>query len=266
MTGVGSAAPRPSPPGCSPWTRRTSASPRVRLADGSAQQRGALPSRCGAPPGSADPTSDPHLGCPHAAWPATAANRRRGGNPTAAAPHAVARLAGTVTADLPRRPPGSPPYGDAQGDVAVVPRALVVDYAVFERTILPGSGDKAAGQQLGAQPETTDLPPASWRRTSAVDHAPTLPTPPRRRSTPTRLRHVSAAGRGRRHRGRQRRRGRHVAAKQMPPMPRSSSSCSVSPGALVGPALGLAAAVRAGRARAPRAGPARAARGHQLGS
>lgn len=74
------------------------------------------------------------------------------------------------------------PLGDVQGDIASVPRGIVIDYGTFERSVLPtlrrapadGSGDGAVFNQ-GA----TDLPPASLEAHITVDHR-AYPTDPAR--------------------------------------------------------------------------------------
>jgi putative ABC transport system permease protein len=62
------------------------------------------------------------------------------------------------------------PTGEVQGDVALVPRAIVIDYQTFERRILP-----ALKRQLGTatpvlNPGLTDLPPVSLESHIAVDN------------------------------------------------------------------------------------------------
>ncbi|GAB3849639.1 ABC transporter permease [Dactylosporangium cerinum] len=61
------------------------------------------------------------------------------------------------------------PYGDAQGDIASVPRAVVVDYATFERQFLPLLR-QAQGAQPALNPSTTDLPPVTLETHLTVDH------------------------------------------------------------------------------------------------
>jgi hypothetical protein len=62
------------------------------------------------------------------------------------------------------------PAGEVQGDVAVVPRAVVVDYAVFQRSILPALRATFTGSTAVANPGLTDLPPASVELHLAIDH------------------------------------------------------------------------------------------------
>jgi putative ABC transport system permease protein len=62
------------------------------------------------------------------------------------------------------------PIGDVQGDQALVPRALVIDYSLFEKKVLP-----ALKAQLGTatpvlNPGLTDLPPVSLEAHVSVDH------------------------------------------------------------------------------------------------
>jgi putative ABC transport system permease protein len=61
------------------------------------------------------------------------------------------------------------PYGDAQGDIANVLRAIVVDYTTFEGQILPALR-RAQGTQPALNPSTTDLPPVTLETHLAVDH------------------------------------------------------------------------------------------------
>ena len=63
------------------------------------------------------------------------------------------------------------PAGEVQGDVAVVPRAVVIDYAVFQRSILPALRATFTGSTAVANPGLTDLPPASVELHLAVDHS-----------------------------------------------------------------------------------------------
>ena len=64
------------------------------------------------------------------------------------------------------------PYGEVQGDVAAVPRAVVVDYPTFERSVLPVLRSwSARGGLPPFDPGSTDLPPVSLETHIAVDHA-----------------------------------------------------------------------------------------------
>jgi putative ABC transport system permease protein len=70
------------------------------------------------------------------------------------------------------------PSGDAQGDVALVPRALVIDYGTFERSVLPELRNAAAGDATWAfNPGATDLPQASVEAHVTIDHS-AYPTDP----------------------------------------------------------------------------------------
>jgi putative ABC transport system permease protein len=69
------------------------------------------------------------------------------------------------------------PTGPVQGDVAVVPRAIIVDYSTFEKSVLP-----ALRQQFGKKtpildPGLTELPPVSLEAHVAIDHS-TYPSDP----------------------------------------------------------------------------------------
>ena len=62
------------------------------------------------------------------------------------------------------------PIGEVQGDQALVPRSLVIDYTTFERKMLP-----AIKRQLGTttpvlNPGLTDLPPVSLEAHVSADH------------------------------------------------------------------------------------------------
>jgi putative ABC transport system permease protein len=64
------------------------------------------------------------------------------------------------------------PSGDAQGDVALVPKALVIDYGTFERAVLPELRIAAGGDASWAfNPGATDLPQASVESHITIDHA-----------------------------------------------------------------------------------------------
>src|SRR6185312_9214158 len=62
------------------------------------------------------------------------------------------------------------PTGAVQGDLAVKPRAVLIDYRIFERRVLPAlrrSPDFAAAV---TNPGLSDLPPASNEAHIVVDH------------------------------------------------------------------------------------------------
>ncbi|HET6751806.1 MAG TPA: FtsX-like permease family protein [Actinomycetes bacterium] len=63
------------------------------------------------------------------------------------------------------------PTGEVQGDVAVVPRAVVVDYATFERALLPALRRALGPDTSVLNPGLTDLPPVDLEAHVAVDHA-----------------------------------------------------------------------------------------------
>ena len=64
------------------------------------------------------------------------------------------------------------PSGEAQGDVALVPRALVMDYGTFQTAVLPELQKAAGGDTSWAfNPGATDLPQASVEAHVAIDHA-----------------------------------------------------------------------------------------------
>jgi putative ABC transport system permease protein len=64
------------------------------------------------------------------------------------------------------------PYGEVQGDVVSVPRALVIDYATFQHDILPALQTWATqgGISPVLDPGATDLPPVSLEAHVSVDH------------------------------------------------------------------------------------------------
>jgi putative ABC transport system permease protein len=79
-------------------------------------------------------------------------------------------IAGTV--DLRRALPTwfAIPSGDVQGDVALVPRAIVVPFAAFQRTLLPALRAKLGPLTPVLNPGLTDLPPVSLEAHISVDH------------------------------------------------------------------------------------------------
>lgn len=62
------------------------------------------------------------------------------------------------------------PTGEVQGDVAVVPRALVVDYVTFRRDILPTIKKELGTATPVLNKGLTDLPPVSLETHVGVDH------------------------------------------------------------------------------------------------
>ena len=63
------------------------------------------------------------------------------------------------------------PYGDVQGDIVTVPRAIVIDYATFEAKVLPTLRDWAKLGGLPAfDPGANELPPADLESHITIDH------------------------------------------------------------------------------------------------
>jgi putative ABC transport system permease protein len=62
------------------------------------------------------------------------------------------------------------PSGDVQGDVALVPRAIVIPFSAFQRTLLPALKAKLGTTTPVLNPGLTDLPPVSLEAHVAVDH------------------------------------------------------------------------------------------------
>jgi putative ABC transport system permease protein len=69
------------------------------------------------------------------------------------------------------------PTGDVQGDIALVPRAIVVPYAMFERTLLPALRAKLGPTTPVLNPGLTDLPPVTLEAHVSVDHGAYPSTP-----------------------------------------------------------------------------------------
>ena len=64
------------------------------------------------------------------------------------------------------------PYGEVQGDIVAVPRAIVIDYKTFEREILPVLRAWAKNGGLPQfDPGSDELPPASLEAHVTIDHA-----------------------------------------------------------------------------------------------
>jgi putative ABC transport system permease protein len=74
------------------------------------------------------------------------------------------------------------PSGEVQGDVALVPRAIVVPFDAFQRTLLPALIAKLGPTTPVLNPGLTDLPPVSLEAHVAVDHN-AYPSDPGRAST-----------------------------------------------------------------------------------
>ncbi len=62
------------------------------------------------------------------------------------------------------------PAGDVQGDVALVPRAIVIPYTTFEKRLLPAIIKKLGPATTVLNPGLTDLPPVSLEAHVTVDH------------------------------------------------------------------------------------------------
>lgn len=73
------------------------------------------------------------------------------------------------------------PYGEVQGDLALVPRAVIIDFATFEHSVLPvlRSWADAGGISPVLNPGLTDLPPADLEAHITIDHS-TYPFDPGR--------------------------------------------------------------------------------------
>ena len=64
------------------------------------------------------------------------------------------------------------PYGDVQGDIVTEPRSIVVDFATFQKSVLPVLRSWSANGGLPPfDPGSDELPPASLEAHIAVDHA-----------------------------------------------------------------------------------------------
>jgi putative ABC transport system permease protein len=63
------------------------------------------------------------------------------------------------------------PIGDTQGDLAHVGNAIVVDYATFERAVLPALHAAADGERQGINANANELPPVSVEAHVTIDHA-----------------------------------------------------------------------------------------------
>jgi putative ABC transport system permease protein len=84
------------------------------------------------------------------------------------------------------------PYGEVQGDVVAVPRAIVIDYATFQRDILPVLQDWATTGGISPvfDPGSTDLPPVSIESHVSVDHTAYPPDPSRATAWSGQLRRI----------------------------------------------------------------------------
>ncbi|MDP9326979.1 MAG: ABC transporter permease [Actinomycetota bacterium] len=84
------------------------------------------------------------------------------------------------------------PYGEVQGDIVAVPRAIVIDFATFQRDILPVLQDWATrgGISPNFDPGSTDLPPVSIESHVMVDHTAYPPDPSRATAWSGQLRRI----------------------------------------------------------------------------
>jgi putative ABC transport system permease protein len=62
------------------------------------------------------------------------------------------------------------PVGQVQGDTALVPRSIVVDFATFEKRLLPALRAKLGPNTPVLNPDLADLPPVSLESHIAIDH------------------------------------------------------------------------------------------------
>jgi len=63
------------------------------------------------------------------------------------------------------------PSGDVQGDLAIVPRAILVDFATFQRQVLPALVAKLGAGTPVLNPGLSDLPPVEVEAQITIDHA-----------------------------------------------------------------------------------------------
>jgi putative ABC transport system permease protein len=80
------------------------------------------------------------------------------------------------------------PTGNVQGDVAMVPRGIVIDYATFEQKLLPALKAKLGTTTPVLDPNLSDLPPVEIESHIAVDHSTYPPDPGRAATWSDRLR------------------------------------------------------------------------------
>lgn len=119
------------------------------------------------------------------------------------------------------------PTGEVQGDIALVPRAIVIPFSTFQRTLLPALRAKLGPTTPVLNPGLTDLPPLSLEAHVSVDHGAYPSDPGNATVWSDALRHLLEA---RRRPGRSLSpttpRSRSSRPTRTPPTPRSSSSCS----------------------------------------
>jgi putative ABC transport system permease protein len=84
------------------------------------------------------------------------------------------------------------PYGEVQGDIVAVPRAIVIDFATFQHDMLPVLNDWASRGGISPvfDPGSTDLPPVSIEAHISIDHAAYPPDPGRAAAWSAQLRRV----------------------------------------------------------------------------
>ncbi len=129
-----------------------------------------------------------------------------------------------------------------QGDVAVLPRSIVIDYATFEQRVLPALRTSLGPATSVTNPGLSELPPASLEAHLAIDHSQYPPDPADAAAWSARVRRVLE---------RQAPGSVIVADNAAEPLTEASADATDAkvlflllgiPGALVAAALGLAAA------------------------
>jgi putative ABC transport system permease protein len=134
------------------------------------------------------------------------------------------------------------PTGPVQGDVAVLPRAVIIDYSTFSRSVLPALRASLGQATSVTNPGLSELPPASIEAHIAVDHRAYPPDPADAAAWSARMRRVLE---------RQAPGSVIVADNAVEPLTEASVDATDAkilflllgiPGALVAAALGLAAA------------------------
>ena len=82
------------------------------------------------------------------------------------------------------------PTGAVKGDIAAVPRAIVIDYATFQRSILPALKKVFGASTPILDPSLSDLPPVSLEAHISIDHTEYPADPGRAASWSSTLRRV----------------------------------------------------------------------------
>ncbi|MCW3064963.1 MAG: transporter integral rane protein, partial [Solirubrobacterales bacterium] len=82
------------------------------------------------------------------------------------------------------------PTGEVQGDVAMLPRAVVIDYATFQRVLLPALKARLGTTTPVLNPGLTDLPPVTVEEHITVDHGAYPADPSRAATWSTAVQHV----------------------------------------------------------------------------